>query len=245
MWLKTRLNKDDYFTKSGWEITGIVQIQLQDLHHHFLLERIQLEKDEAQHLDAARQMLDVVLMYFQHRDRYIEHYDDLLWIVSHLLRKTMILANRDGQISYYGIASASSISLDLLKHSLSPQQPRGTRPNRSDIIQNLSLFVSCLDWVKPAEGNYGLCSRARKMIKHILDRVLNSEPPLETPSSDLRRLDNLGAAETGFTDFANLSSVSEFPVFGVEMENWFNSVDLAATPWMDANSFGMVETHPY
>jgi len=81
------------------------------------------------------------------------------------------------------------------------------------------------------------------MIKHILDRVLNSEPPVEMPSSDSRLPDDLGVAETGITDFA--SGVSEFPLFGVEMENWFNSVDLTGTPWMDATSFGIGNTPPY
>lgn len=84
-WLRRPLVKDDYFTKTGWEITGIVYVQLQHLLQHFLLGRIQLEKDETLHLNAARQMLDVILMYFQHRDRYTEHYDELLWIVSRYL----------------------------------------------------------------------------------------------------------------------------------------------------------------
>lgn len=58
-----------------------MQTQLQNIHQHFLLERIQPE-DELLHLDAAHQMLEITLMYYEHRDRYTEHYDDLLWIVS-------------------------------------------------------------------------------------------------------------------------------------------------------------------
>lgn len=82
IWLRTPLHKEDYLTKTGWEITGIVQVQLQNLHQHFLLARIQYEKDEQLHLEAARQMLNITLMLFQHRERYTEHHDDLLWIVS-------------------------------------------------------------------------------------------------------------------------------------------------------------------
>lgn len=49
---------------------------------------------------------------------------------------------------------------------------------RSKVIQDLSVFVSCLSWIhRPGDGNYQLIQQARKMIQKILDKVLSPEPP--------------------------------------------------------------------
>lgn len=98
--------------------------------------------------------------------------------------------------------------------------------------------------MKPAEGNYALCSRARKMIKHILDRVLNAETPYEMPSSDGRASGVVGETETAFDNLGNFSGVSDFPVFGVDMENWFDSVDFGSS-WMDTNPYAMGACRSY
>jgi len=41
------------------------------------------------------------------------------------------------------------------------------------VIQQLSVFLAALDWVKPEDGNYALCCRLGNMIKQILDRALS------------------------------------------------------------------------
>jgi len=85
------------------------------------------------------------------------------------------------------------------------------------------------------------------MIKHILDRVLNPEPPAALPlavqmsSSEVHD----GAVEPVYADFANLSNIADFPVFGAEMGNWFDSVDFGGSPWIDSGSFAMGECRSY
>ena len=46
--------------------------------------------------------------------------------------------------------------------------------SRSELIRNLSVFISCLEWVGgPGDGNHALLSRARKKLALILDEVLD------------------------------------------------------------------------
>lgn len=66
------------------------------------------------------------------------------------------------------------------------------------------------------------------MIKHILDRVLDPDPPAILASTDAPYVN----------DF-------DFPLFGAELENWFDSIDVGGTPWMDTSSFAMGECRSY
>ena len=92
-------------------------------------------------------------------------------------------------------------------------------PNRSEVIQNLSVFLSGLDWVQPTAGNYTLCKRAHKMIKNILDRVLVPTPQFSTA---------LPTAEpSGLVGF----SLDGLPTFGNEYEEWFENMDWDAIAW--------------
>jgi chromatin structure-remodeling complex subunit RSC3/30 len=44
---------------------------------------------------------------------------------------------------------------------------------RSQIVQTLSVFASCLDsMIEPADGNYEVSQHGRKALRHVLDRVL-------------------------------------------------------------------------
>ena len=90
--------------------------------------------------------------------------------------------------------------------------------SRSKTIQNLSLFVAALEWVDLNGGNFALCQRVAKLLKHILDRVLTSPLP--------------GYAPNEFDGFnLNNISVADIPTFGAELEDWF-SVDWNSAPKM-------------
>ena len=65
------------------------------------------------------------------------------------------------------------------------QQPQSYKPGipRSETIQNLSVFTSSLQWaVRPGDGNYELCTRARDHLARILDGILSPEPAI--PQAD-------------------------------------------------------------
>ena len=93
----------------------------------------------------------------------------------------MSTANAALQISYGGIPAAATLSVELLKQAKYPYEWR-PRLSRAETIQGLSQFLACLDWVRPTEGNYKICVRMRKIIKRVLDEILElPNPPVPAP----------------------------------------------------------------
>jgi hypothetical protein len=72
-------------------------------------------------------------------------------------------------LSAFGIPAASALALDLLRQT----RQNAMSFDRSEIIQQLSVFLVALEWVRPEDGNYALCGRLGSMIKAILDRALS------------------------------------------------------------------------
>lgn len=177
------------------EITAVASVQLVHLHNVFLVERIDHPgKDERRLLQAARDILGMIVDYWSERDRYPPYRDVIHWY-----------------ICCYGIPAASSLAIDLWLQTLTSRAGSGS-PHRASVIQALSVFVACLEWVGPDEGNYILCARVAKMIQNILERALtpeNPEPPLPAPS-----------VPEGF-DLTDIS-LADMPAFGQDWENWFD-----------------------
>ena len=202
--LKTPLSKELLHSKDAWDIACIAQVQLRFIHHSFLLEQLDHPgRDEERHLQTARRLLEAVNLLWTERDRFVEHKDDVHWFLTN-----------------YGIPSASTLSVDLY-HQVSGNPPKPTSPHRSKTIQDLSLFVAGLEWVSKLDGNYALCQRVSKLLRHILDRVL--APPA---------VNGYYSPQDQFAGFGlNEMSVASVPAFGAELEDWLN-VDWSNAPRM-------------
>lgn len=75
----------------------------------------------------------------------------------------------------YGLPASGVLALELLQQTQNRASMTKDFP-RSEVIQNLSVFVACLGWIhQEGDGNYHLCIQARNMIQRILDRVLSPE----------------------------------------------------------------------
>lgn len=202
--LKTPLSKQLLHSKEAWDIACIAQIQLRHTHHSFLLEQLDHPgRDEERHLHYARKLLEAVNLLWTERDRFVEHKDDVHWFITN-----------------YGIASASTLSVDLY-HQVNGNPPRPTSPHRSKTIQDLSLFVAALEWVSELEGNYSLCQRVSKLLRHILDRVL-APPAVNGYYSPQEQFAGFDLSEV---------SVANVPAFGADLEDWLN-VDWTNAPRM-------------
>ena len=136
----------------------------------------------------------------------------------------------------WGVPSSGVLCVELLKQM---KQPAGT-PHfpilpRSEIVQNLSLLIGFLEWVRPAAGNYQLCGRMRQMIKRILDQVLNPSPPVSQNS--VREVPQQDLDGQGMTDVVEPYCASNFDPGnydeGLENLDWLNSVDWSRGPWID------------
>ena len=99
---------------------------------------------------------------------------------------------------------------ELLKQT---QQPQTYKPGipRSQTIQNLSVFNSSLEWaVRPGDGNYELCTRARDHLARILDGILSPNPGV--PAAD--------------QSLAAIGSGHEFPFMDLDLNAMVDDVDL-------------------
>lgn len=80
-------------------------------------------------------------------------------------------------MSIFGLPSAGVLAIELLRQSQIPE----SNPSfpRSEVIQNLSRFAANLEYmIWPHAGNYEICQQARKVLRHILDRVLSAPPAI-------------------------------------------------------------------
>ena len=79
------------------------------------------------------------------------------------------------KIALYALPPAGVLALELLHQSRNKLQAKHDFP-RSEIIQYLSNLVSAIDFiVRPTNGNFNICSQAKKMLQVILDTVLSPE----------------------------------------------------------------------
>ena len=117
-------------------------------------------------VDCAREMLELTVLLWVQRDRFVESHHDYDWM-----------------LMCWGIPSSGVLCVELLKQIKGVKKggAKELRLPRSEIVQNLSLLIGFLEWVKPAAGNYQLCGRMRIIIKRILDQILN--PGMSSSSS--------------------------------------------------------------
>jgi len=202
-------------------------LRLMMLEHRLLLERLAFKQDilDGQSMvDCAREMLELTVLIWVQRDRFIEHHHDYDWM-----------------LMCWGIPSSGVLCVELLKQT---KQPQGTqhmlRIPRSDIVQNLSLLIGFLEWIKPSAGNYQLCGRMRQIIKRILDQIINPSPPSSAPTSSQEEGTN--GVGNGFEAGNGIGGPYD-PMLDVGFDDgldnleWLNTVDWSRGPWVDLQDF--------
>jgi hypothetical protein len=116
----------------------------------------------------------------------------------------------------YGMPCIGIICTELLKQVKNTEEVEVKLPC-SEIVQNLSMMISFLDWVRPAAGNYKLCCRMSRVIRRILDQILEPGP-------------EHGIRDTGIR-LETLDGIS--PVGGLDDLDWLNSIDWTRGPFGD------------
>lgn len=144
----------------------------------------------------------------------------------------------------WGVPSSGVLCVELLKQV---KAPPGTVHApclpRAEVVQNLSLLVGFLEWVRPAAGNYKLCTRMRQVIKRILNRILNPTVQQSAPSSQestSTQPPQLQTFETASSIEAFDSSMFARSSYDDSLENleWLNEIDWSRGPWIDLNGSG-------
>lgn len=72
---------------------------------------------------------------------------------------------------------------ELLRPTFHGAHPKDNSVSRSSIIQQLSVFVTFLDWVYPScqSSDADLCKQCRDAVQRVLDHVLNGGNDMDLP----------------------------------------------------------------
>jgi hypothetical protein len=103
---------------------------------------------------------------------------------------------------FYGLPSACVLAFELLRQEQTPG-PHAIVLPRSEIIRNLTVFVSCLSWIavpSPSHGNYAACKDVEKKLSRILDRILDPLPPV-APQEDLSFVETAASGLEPYIDW--------------------------------------------
>lgn len=178
---------------------------LQSLQNEFLLNRVAIARglwNSQGLLENALEMLDIALMFWMKRDELMVFSSGFDWI-----------------ITYYGVPSAGAICVQLLKQS---SGQTFVRFSRSDAIQKLTLFIGFLEWVRPSHGNYKLATRLKRVIKRVLDHVLENGQAEEVDA----------AVEMEFAQPTTYDPML-LPYDDMQDLNWLNTIDWTQGSWLE------------
>ncbi len=92
------------------------------LEHRLLLERLAYKQgalDGQSMIDCAREMLELTVLLWVQRDRFVEHHHDYDWM-----------------LMCWGVPSSGVLCVELLKQTKNPQG-NTLRVPRSEVVQNL------------------------------------------------------------------------------------------------------------
>lgn len=138
-----------------------ILVRLEHLQNLFFIERL-LDKDgraaDSQILEISMELVSLTLIFWIYQDRLRGLQGDSEWLVMS-----------------YAAPAGGVLCLELLKGSSAPLS-RATTVTRSNVIQQLSLLVGFLDWVRPGAPNSDICHSVKRVVKHVLDQTLNSSP---------------------------------------------------------------------
>ncbi|KAG4024977.1 hypothetical protein MFRU_076g00240 [Monilinia fructicola] len=179
-------------------------------------------------ISCALEMLQLTVLFWVQRDRFVEHHHDYDWM-----------------LMCWGVPSSGVLCVEILKQMKSPHNSSIKLP-KSEIVQNLSLLVGFLEWVKPSAGNYQLCGRMSKLVKRILDQILNYGigPPSYVQGQDGEK-SGAGLIDSG-PENGNINGGMDVGIMGVgDLDgmdddvgafgnlDWLNELDWSRGPWMN------------
>ena len=118
--------------------------------------------------------------------------------------------------------------IELLKQARFPSNIASPIP-RIELIQSLSLFVGCLEWVRPTDGNFEICREIRNNVKRIMELVLT--PPCAVVERNFRvGQDMLANGGTPGWELSAFTAGLESPK---ELLAWPDAEDWATMSWTD------------
>ncbi|KAL5092837.1 hypothetical protein Trisim1_000572 [Trichoderma cf. simile WF8] len=158
----------DIDTKS---VYARILIRLTHLQTMFFLERLLLlngSLEEGNLLLFSFEMLTLTLTMWTHKDRFAAMRRNFEWL-----------------LMAHAAPAGGILCLELLNPTFTGKHPKDARISRSSIIQNLSLLVGFLDWVRPSAPNGDLCMDCKVIIQRVLDHTLDGSVDGNSPRAAL------------------------------------------------------------
>ena len=123
---------------------------------------------------------------------------------------------------FYCFPAAGVLALELRKSTIE-SVPLPNTVFRADVIRNLSVLTSSLEWlILPGDGNHKLCTELNKMLALVLDEVLNYEPP-PTDSNLGSEVGNMAPVTgPGFFDIPMLDGMEPIPTQAEDFLTWLD-----------------------
>ncbi|KAJ5619234.1 hypothetical protein N7510_003218 [Penicillium lagena] len=161
------------------------------------------------------------------RDKMIRTSQEILHLALSLLKKNDVIAtpNLEGMMVVYAMPCASVLVLELFRQNRQPRQ--SATLNRSTLIQDISVLISCCDSLAiSGQSNYQICKQAQTVFSRCLDQILNpnaasSHGLMNEPGKpEVQEPFSLGSMDFGLTEL--------YPQ-DPEWSSWLESFDLYET----------------
>ncbi|OTB02608.1 hypothetical protein M426DRAFT_322530 [Hypoxylon sp. CI-4A] len=155
--------------KTPTEILFMVVIRQAFSTNELLLQRVLIRKAGASSeklVHIAREILQDILFMSQRHDLGSLFQTDIASL-----------------LGVQGMRSAAVIAVELLKQEQLPVYPKDPLLPRSQTIQDLAIFAARLGAIDPADGSYSICDQGRKVITHILDKILTPPTASDRPQT--------------------------------------------------------------
>ena len=130
---------------------------------------------------------------------------------------------------FYGVSSAGVLAAELSRSTQTGESLPASIP-RAELIRNLSVLVSYLEWVtSPGDGNYAACSEASKLLARILDEALDPQAAKNASSTSHSTLslvqNELSSKSTENQTSPAINGNEAFTLDSEAFLDWFDSVD--------------------
>lgn len=152
------------------------------------------------------------------------------------------------QLVFYAMPCASVLVLELLRQKQQPGEQLVF--NRSGVIQDISVLISCCDSLtESGQSNYQTCKQAQSIFSKSLDSILNnaevtqgSKPPDEITVRSREQQDQIVHEQSKSMSPGSPNVVAQDP----EWMAWLDSLGMQGDAWLDSiiptSDFPMDET---
>ncbi|KAJ5702426.1 hypothetical protein N7488_009974 [Penicillium malachiteum] len=169
-------------------------------------------------MKTAHEIVNLALLPTRRRDLLRSHRADMEWV-----------------LVFYAMPCASVLILELMRQSQHPEEK--CLINRSGIIQDISVLISCCDSLtESGQSNYQICKQAQNIFSRGLDSILNySEPAQQNSYSQTTNYaQGLNGQEIPRQESYLGADVANGVVQDAEWMSWLNSVGLQRDPWLES-----------